>query len=181
MRPKVVPEIEIEWEQPVKTLLDYDSERAKLIDQMKSLPKKHPLNAYGKNILELIQELRENDVSGIPLIELTKTLNVTRRAMMPSSDPIALADECLEQKNAFDQYTTHPKVNQIGRWLCSIAGFLLIAASVAAAITTHGAATPLCILGIKIGESLIAATGASGAALVLASIGLYATKKSDQA
>ena len=61
--------------------------------------------------------------------------------------------------------------------LLAVAGILLIAASVAVAIVTHGGATPLSLLGIKLGLGFIGAAAGVGAASTILGVRFFATRK----
>ena len=107
---------------------------------------------------------------------MIKAINAA--AKNPSDGTILnLSQECRTVATQIFPQATPSRQKTIEGCLLAVAGILLIAASVAVAIVTHGGATPLSLLGIKLGLSFISAAAGVGATSTILGVRFFATRK----
>ena len=105
---------------------------------------------YGIRILNETNKL----TSSVPLEDLTETLKIANETI---SNPLVPANvtRCMQQGNALVE--KYPKGKILAGLLLGLAGAALILASVAVAGFSFGSLTPLSIVGVTVGASMVAA------------------------
>lgn len=128
-------------------------------------PKTEPLLIpFGARVLAKTKQLKKDAQRTIPLSELTQVLELSHQAIKYPSIYNAQAGLAQCSKIA-------PRTNrQLHAALLGLFGAVILIASVGAALVSFGIASPVSLVGITIGVSLIAETMAIGAGAVGAGI-----------
>jgi|GEM_PF-7125621 len=140
-----------------KSLLPAVQEQFYLVakaDLQKALERKdiNPhLREWGNGILKETEKVK----STIPLGELTQTLSIVKATVVTNTPSEGDRRRCIEQS---DKLTKFPKGKTLSNLLLGLAGVALILSSVVAVGLSLGASTPLSIVGVIAGASMVASS-----------------------
>ena len=136
--------------------LHYDVARLRLIKTLGKQPPNSDFTRISRQILRDTDALSQSGQCALPLLTDTLTLVDTTLNVQTLGNAQACAARGLE-------FSKIPKANKIGGLLLKLAGAVIILASIAVALYSFGALSPLSVLGVSLGASLLAGGIAVGA------------------